>query len=166
MARKEPTYKQKRWTEEYIKNKGNATEAALLSYNTTNRASAQVIASKNLRKPHVQEYMRQLLEEEGLGPKEVTRTLRKFVDAATTDESLKKVTPADGLRALDMGNRLADYYPAEKKQIQKQTAVLNMNLEAKSEAELSEILQGLMEETKRFQKILKDSKNHEQQLTE
>lgn len=49
-----PTLKQKAFAEEYVANGGNGLQAALVTYDTDDPATAGAIASENLNKPHVQ----------------------------------------------------------------------------------------------------------------
>jgi len=56
------TLKQRQFANEYIANRGNATKAVLKTYDTDNYASARVIASQNLTKVNIAEYIDQLLE--------------------------------------------------------------------------------------------------------
>ena len=50
MKRSKPTLKQKRFAAEYVKNKGNGTQAALVAYDAKDEKSASVIAVENLGK--------------------------------------------------------------------------------------------------------------------
>jgi phage terminase small subunit len=50
------TPKQKKFADEYLET-GNGTEAALKTYNTVSENTAAVIASENIRKPKIQEYL-------------------------------------------------------------------------------------------------------------
>lgn len=67
------SYKEKRFAEEIVKNKGNGTQAALAAgYNTT-LATAAVIASENIRKPKVKAEIERLLERNGITIDEITQ---------------------------------------------------------------------------------------------
>lgn len=61
--RKKPTFKQREFAAEFVKNGENGTQAALAVYDVSNVATAQVIASENLSKPIVIEQVQSLQDE-------------------------------------------------------------------------------------------------------
>ena len=60
------TFKQERFTQEYLKNNGNGTQAALVAYNTEDTRTAAVTASENLRNPNIQQRIDQILSTQRL----------------------------------------------------------------------------------------------------
>ena len=56
MARK-LTLKQKKFADAYIATKGNGTQAALSTYNTSDYSTAATIANENMKKPEVISYV-------------------------------------------------------------------------------------------------------------
>lgn len=57
------THKQKAWADYLINNpKDSGTEAAAQTYNVSNRKSAEVIASENLRRPSIQLYLEEHID--------------------------------------------------------------------------------------------------------
>lgn len=56
------TPKEKAFTDEYIANKGNGTAAALKVYDTTNENVAANLAWENIRKPKIQQELREAAE--------------------------------------------------------------------------------------------------------
>ncbi len=63
---KRPSLKQKLFAKKFIENGGNATEAALTSYNVTTRESAKHMGMQALDNPMVQEEIKKLLNKSGL----------------------------------------------------------------------------------------------------
>ena len=143
--------KQKRFVRGYLKH-GNGTQAALDAYDTDVRKEASVIASENLKRENVQEFMKKVLDDVGLTDENLADSLEKIVRASTTRKSLKNVKVADGLRGLELAYRVRDRFLAEKKRIVKST--ISMKLESKSEEELKVILKDLVKEVEGFQKIV------------
>ena len=92
--RRKPTFKQKAFVAEYVKNKGNATQAALEVYNTESVDVAKSIGSKNLTLPNVQEYLAQMMKEENLTLKRVVRAHGSLLDSDNDNARC---------RAVDMG---------------------------------------------------------------
>lgn len=86
MPRKKLTMKQKKWTRSYIKNEGNGTKAALEVYNTTDNATARVIASTNLDKPAIVEEITRLMNEIGITNKMLFEKLKTGLTAMKTSE--------------------------------------------------------------------------------
>ena len=56
------TIKQIEFVKEYVRNGGKARMAYMKVYNSTNKQSASVSASKLLKKPHVNEFLQRMLE--------------------------------------------------------------------------------------------------------
>ena len=59
-----PTLKQEAFVREYIKNKGNGTQAILKTYNTTDPKTASVMAVETLASPSVREQLDKALAKE------------------------------------------------------------------------------------------------------
>ena len=115
--RNKPTFKQKRFAEEFVKLNGNATQAALRTYNPKNYNSANAIAVENLQKPLVQEEIRDVLNRVGLNLTSISERVRNIAYAEPT-----KVTDQGVLRAAEMLYKLHGAFPASK------SARLNINL--------------------------------------
>lgn len=154
--RKEPTEKQKRFAREFIKT-GNITQSAKKHYQTKKNQVAYQIGSRNLQNPTVKSYIEKVLKKYGLGDEELSNYLQKIILASTSRRSLKKVSPSDGLRGIEMSFRLKDRFPAEKRQITKQE--LQLKLEGKSIQELSTILGQQVTEAKRWLKLIGATKD-------
>lgn len=71
------TAKQKRFAKAFVKNKGNATQAVIETYDTDNRGTAQSIGSENLSKPIVRQEIVRLLKQEGIEMTEILSTHRR-----------------------------------------------------------------------------------------
>jgi len=100
--RKTPTFKQKAFAEEYVRNKGNGTKAALKAYNPKSESVANAIASENLHKPMVRQEINRVLREQGVTVKRA---------AAAVGDNLDNEDQNTRLRAADMSLRLLDVYP-------------------------------------------------------
>jgi phage terminase small subunit len=60
MTKPKLTPKQKVFVDEYVKNKGNATQAALKAYDTDDYQTAASIGEENLKKPEIRTITEQL----------------------------------------------------------------------------------------------------------
>ena len=100
--RTKPTYKQKLFVQEYIKNKGNGTQSALKVYNTTDDNTARMIASDNLTKPIVQQELKTLLQRKELQLDRFTNKLSDIVGS----EPPKGYSGADIVEAVKTGLKL------------------------------------------------------------
>ena len=82
MSRK-PTLKQKAFVEEYVRNGGNGTQAALKTYGTDDYKTAQNISSENLSKPIVMEELIKTARRLGVTEEKIVSPV---VDALNSDE--------------------------------------------------------------------------------
>ncbi len=97
-----PTLKQQRFVKAYAANGGNATQAALSSYDTENNATARAIGSENLTKPIIRQELARVLKESGVTLK---RAAVAISDGLDSDKGNVR------LRAADMTLKLLDAYP-------------------------------------------------------
>lgn len=88
------------------------TQAAMDSFDVSSRDSAKAIGNRLGKDPEIQEAITAILETEGLTRRYLVRKLKSHVDA---------FDPTVSIRAVDMGLKLHDSYPAQKR------ANLNMN---------------------------------------
>jgi hypothetical protein len=149
-----PSFKQKRLVHEYLKH-GNAKKAARVAYPDAKETSLSAMAYQALRTEPVQEYMKLVLEKSGISDEKIATKLNEIIDAGTTNKALKGATTKDALTAINTSLHLKDAFPAEKRQIEQKTAILNLDLTGKSEKDLQEILDNLIEESRRFRNVLK-----------
>lgn len=77
------TTKQKAFAEEYIRNGGNGTQAAMKVYDTEDNATARSIASENLTKPNIMEELLRTAERLGATREKVVSPV---IDALNSDE--------------------------------------------------------------------------------
>ena len=86
------TPKQAKLAHEYVNGEhaGIKVQAALAAYDTTSTENARQMAYETLRKPHVQSYMQQLLEQSGIGDEVRTGLLADI--ARGKSRSTKTVT--------------------------------------------------------------------------
>lgn len=145
MARK-LTIKQGKFVQKLI-DTGNGTEAATQVYNVKNRNTAHTIASENLRKPTIQQAIRQALETEGLTLKSSIKNLKEAVVSGLG----KKATNSDTLRGLDMLFKLQGAY---NQPVVEET--YRMRLEGMSNKELEAEIERIQKET---QAILQDAES-------
>ena len=134
------TFKEKKFTKEYIKNNGNGRKAVLKSYNTTDPLTASVIASRLLKKDNVQEEMKRILERDECNLSSVTTNLVNIAN----DKPIKGFSGSDILEAnktlLKLHGVLTD-----KKTIT--NVNLNANLNNLSKYELVKLRQQKQRET-------------------
>jgi len=134
------TFKQKRFIQEYIKNKGNGEHAALRTYDTTNPDTARSIASENLTKPTVQEELKRLLASGNLQLENITSRLSQVIQS----EPSKGFSGSDVIQAINTGLKLHGVLVNRK-----QTTTLNIdaNLSELSEHELRQLYSKKRDET-------------------
>ncbi len=77
------TNKQQHFVSEYVENRGNATQDALVSYKTS-YPSARVIGSENLTKPNIRREIDFLMHKADLRVEDALQTIRDAVLTATT----------------------------------------------------------------------------------
>jgi phage terminase small subunit len=120
MSLKKLSLKQQKFVQEYIKQNGNATQAALAAYDT-NYDSAQVIASHNLDKPNIIEAIdRQLKKSKKLDSDEyISQKLEQAIDTGIG----VKATNSDAIRAIDMLLKIRNSYPNNVKKSMKLNVV-------------------------------------------
>lgn len=148
-----PTFKQRKFVHRYLKH-GNAKKAIKESYDVKNDATASALATRNKQMPHVQAYMKEVMDKAGVTDEKIAKNINKIINAGTTKQALKTATPQHALKALDLASKMKDIFPAERKQIEKRTATLNLDLTGKSQEELQETLDTLINESKQFRKML------------
>ena len=88
MSRK-PTLKQKAFVEEYVRNGGNGTQAALKTYNTDDYKTAQNISSENLSKPIVMEELIKTARRLGVTEEKIVSPVVDALDSEDLDMRLK-----------------------------------------------------------------------------
>jgi hypothetical protein len=99
------TEKEQRFVLEKVKGKKTNTEAALLSYEAGSRESAKVIGSQLMDRPEIRKAIDDLMELKGIG--------REF-RIEKLGQHMKNRDPNVSLKALDMGFKLANDYPAQR----------------------------------------------------
>lgn len=88
MSRK-PTLKQKAFAEEYIRNGGNGTQAAMKVYDTEDNATARSIASENLTKPNIMDELLRTAERLGVTREKVVSPVIDALDSQDLEMRLK-----------------------------------------------------------------------------
>lgn len=157
--------KQKAWAVEYIKT-GNGTEAARRAYPGITPMTANIVGSKNTHNPKIKKYMDEMLDKAGMTEAKIADSLHIITDAGMSKSALRKSTPKDALRALEMAARLKDLYPIERKQVDQRNLNLRMDLGSKSQDELVEMLKKLMDEARTFSDLVKKSELDKQRRIE
>lgn len=94
------TIKQRMFVKEYAST-GNATQAALHSYNCSTPKSADAVARETLDNPRVQLAISELMKERGLDNENLLSTHKELLESSD---------PAIRLRALDMAYKLNGSY--------------------------------------------------------
>ncbi len=108
--RKTPTFKQRQFAREYVRNNGNGVKAALATYDTTYEA-AKSISHQNLRKPAVQTEIKKIMDDSGLSLNDVGEKVHNAIEQGLQSG---KATVDTALRGLDMVLKLHNAYPASK----------------------------------------------------
>lgn len=83
------TTKQKAFAEEYIRNGGNGTQAAMKVYDTEDNATARSIASENLTKPNIMDELLRTAERLGATREKVVSPVIDALDSQDLDMRLK-----------------------------------------------------------------------------
>jgi hypothetical protein len=120
-ALKKLTHKEQRFVMEICQGE-NQTQAAMKAFDVGSLDSAKTLGSRYMRDRDIQEAISAVLENEGLDRRYLARKLKTHVDGKD---------PAVSLRAVDMGFKLHDAYPANKN--------LNINTEIESIVDLEAI---------------------------
>lgn len=135
--------KQREFVKEFIKARGNGTQAALAVYDTDDPNVAHAIASENLQKPTIKRAIELALERVGLSDEYISELLRE----ATVAGIGQKATNADSLRGIEMMLKLKDAFPAQK------SAHVRVDYQAEYRAKLERMsMPELNEEVARIQK--------------
>lgn len=100
------TLRQKLFVKKYIEKNGNGTQAVLETYNTTDPNVAGAISSENLRKPSIQQAIRQALDAKGLSPDVIVDALKTNLVAGIGI----KATAESTNRAIDIYAKLTGLY--------------------------------------------------------
>lgn len=105
------TPKQKEFADLYVENGGNGTAAALESYDTDSYSTAAAIASENLKKPNVVEYLRIIGASNHVTPNRLFSRLDRALDAAKpiispSGEIVKHPETGETVKADDWGTQL------------------------------------------------------------
>lgn len=99
------TLKQKRFTDEYLSNGGNGQKAALITYDTQDPNTARSIASENLIKPNVQEYIQRKNRKYEITVELVLERLRQAIDSED---------PVIMLKACELSGKYLRMFSADK----------------------------------------------------
>lgn len=134
------TMKQKIFVDEYIKSKGNGTQSALKAYDTTDKVTASVIATENLKKVSVSEELERILTREELSLNTFTTKLSDVIQS----EPAKGYSGADIMDAVKTGLKLHGVLQ-DKKTITSYN--LNADLNKLSKYELIELHKKKAQET-------------------
>ncbi len=105
-----PTPKQRRFILAYVSNGGNATQAALIAYNTTDYLTAKSIGCENLTKPYIRREINKLMGNVKLTIEDAIQTIKEALQA----KGNKGPDWNARLKAADMTLKLADAYPKGK----------------------------------------------------
>lgn len=96
------TPKEYKFCQEYIKNGGNATQAAIKAYPDTDYVTHRAIGYENLTKPHIIDYIDGELARESNGIPILFRELWK--DVRSKDKDLRKNAQQLLVKAFGLGN--------------------------------------------------------------
>jgi len=139
------TPKRRKFIKEYALG-GDATEAALKSYNTTSRVNARNIAYANLSNPDVVNELELTFRKLGYDSDYIASRLNNVIEKGINE----KATVADALRGLETMIKVFDYYPTQKR------ANLNVNINPYENLSYKEIVSELRKTREATEKLLKD----------
>lgn len=108
--KKRASLKQYYWVNEFIRNKGNGTEAALAVYDTKSRKAAGVIARDNLKKPVIKELITETLEKNGISTQKSIEWLKAGVEHNLT---FGKPSQAVAATLINTVLKLQNAFPAK-----------------------------------------------------
>lgn len=118
---KRPSLKQRKFAIDYVKT-GNATQAALNSYDTTNRKTAQRIGAYNLDKPEVQNLLEEALKKNNITFDKVLESFNQMADEIPDKISSDSVLKANIERA-----KLLKMYPERVQKYESKSISINLN---------------------------------------
>lgn len=146
--------KQKDWADKFLQH-GNGKKAALESYPGIKETTANAIAQKNKEHHLVKSYIAKVLEKKGITDDYLAEKLKTIIDAGTVEKALKEAKIRDAMSAIQTSVQLKDLLPAQK--LKTEATKLNIDIEGKSEEELSGILDTIMGELKSFKTMMNSS---------
>lgn len=140
---KNMTLKQKRFAKEYVKTKGNKTQAVInAGYDVKNRDVAAQIGVENMNKPKIQQEIKRQLDNAGLTDTKIFEGLEKIINEGSGNEP----TASDALRGIDMVLKLKDYYPSKKTTVEKKH--LSFHYHQKEDDEVMETIKDQIKQLK------------------
>ena len=146
MKRTKPTFKQKRFAKEYIRNNGNGTQAYLKTYDVKNPAYAAMRASNLIRNDNVKREINEILDRSGLNQEAISDRVK-----AILNREPEKVTDQGVLRAAEMLYKLHGAFPATK------SARLNVNVTDRyKDIKYQDLIKELRRTRETTEKLLKD----------
>jgi len=144
------TFKQKGFVMDFVKTKGNATEAAVRNYNVKSRDVAKVTGCLNLKKPLVIREIERVMEEKNITDELMMDKLKEGLEAKVVSAykggSKQTDIPDMNIRHkyLDTSLKVKNLYPAQ--QIETKNINIDVQLEGKSSQEIKSLLKELLKE--------------------
>lgn len=148
MSTKRLSLKQRNFCQGYVETQGNATQSALRSYNCKDKNSAGVIGSVLLNKPLIQQEIETLLEKVNMTDDFMFQRLREGTEAKVVasyqGEATETAIPDHNAayKWWEAAAKIKRYFPAE--QIESKNFNIDLQLEAMSKQELTDLLKGLL----------------------
>jgi hypothetical protein len=101
-------HKERVFVHEYVSNKGNATEAALVAYRCKDRESAGTIGSRLLHRVAVQSAIDIAMKKKGVGDigEYIESKTTTIIESGTTDKKLASTTVKDAMDGLRLLTKL------------------------------------------------------------
>lgn len=141
-----PTPKQSLFAKSYALTM-NGTQSAKASYNSKEANTLSSIATENLRKPAVQEAIKDNLRRVGFNEHFISDRLKAITEAGTSDKALKQASVRDANKSLELGARL---YGLLNNNSTNNTLIVKADLSAKTPNELRDELLRLREEEEKY----------------
>lgn len=146
------TYKEKKFAERFVANQGNAKQAAMESYNCSNKNMAGVIGCLSLKKPRVVNEIERLMEEKQITDEVMFQKLKEGMDATVVTQHQGEASETEipdqdkRFKWWDAAAKIKKLYPAQ------ETINKNLNLDVQLETmpkeEFANLLKGLLTSVK------------------
>ena len=129
---------------------GNATQAAVDSYNVKSRPSASVIGHDLLHKPRIKAEIERIIAEKKLSPELVIDRLRQGLEAKVVTSYMGEANQTDipdlntRHKYVETGAKILDLFPPERSE--SRSLNIDIQVEKMSPGEVGEVLKKLMAE--------------------
>lgn len=155
--------KMRNFSKEFVDNGGNATEAALKSYEVKSRNSARVTGSVTLGLPQVQREIERIMEQRNITDETMVDKLKEGLDATVVSNYKGKAEETEipdhntRFKWWEAGAKLKNLFPPT--QVDTRNFNIDVELEKLSTNEIRDVLKNLLVSLKNEQSIPKHKNN-------